>query len=76
MTLNRHYLNKVHSSLTSSSKRYSNISCVTKSVVTGVELVVDGSRVESPDMKNVYDGVVALDDKGEAVKHRLVWCTQ
>src|SRR3954447_22984024 len=26
-----------------------------------------GVRVESPDMKNVYDGVVALDDKGEAV---------
>jgi hypothetical protein len=25
------------------------------------------SFVESPDMKNVYDGVVALDDKGEAV---------
>jgi hypothetical protein len=24
------------------------------------------SSVESPDMKNVYDGVVALDDKGEA----------
>ena len=25
------------------------------------------SSVESPDMKNVYDGVVVLDDKGEAV---------
>jgi hypothetical protein len=24
------------------------------------------SFVESPDMKNIYDGVVALDDKGEA----------
>jgi len=25
------------------------------------------SFVESPDMKNIYDGIVALDDKGEAV---------
>ena len=36
------------------------------------------SFVESPDMKNVYDGVVVLDDKGEADDRasRLVWCTQ
>ena len=32
-----------------------------------------GVRVESPDMKNVYDGVVALDDKGEAVIQLPYW---
>jgi hypothetical protein len=31
------------------------------------------SFVESPDMKNVYDGVVALDDKGEAVIELPDW---
>jgi hypothetical protein len=31
------------------------------------------SSVESPDMKNVYDGVVVLDDKGEAVVVLPVW---
>jgi hypothetical protein len=31
------------------------------------------SFVESPDMKNIYDGVVALDDKGEAVIELPDW---
>lgn len=31
------------------------------------------SSVESPDMKNVYDGVVVLDDKGEAVVVLAAW---
>jgi hypothetical protein len=31
------------------------------------------SSVESPDMKNVYDGIVVLDDKGEAVVVLPVW---
>ena len=31
------------------------------------------SFVESPDMKNVYDGVVILDDKGEAVIELPDW---
>jgi hypothetical protein len=36
------------------------------------------SFVESPDMKNVYDGVVVLDDNGEGSNRstRLVCCTQ
>jgi hypothetical protein len=31
------------------------------------------SSVESPDMKNIYDGVVVLDDKGEAVVVLPAW---
>lgn len=31
------------------------------------------SFVESPDMKNIYDGVVALDDKGEAIIRLPDW---
>ncbi len=31
------------------------------------------SAVESPDMKNVYDGVVVLDERGEAIVHLPDW---
>jgi hypothetical protein len=36
------------------------------------------SFVESPDMKNVYDGVVVLDRKGKSRDRasKLVWCTK
>jgi hypothetical protein len=32
------------------------------------------SFVESPDMKNVYDGMILLDDRGEAFVELPAWC--